>query len=1324
MRFDEALDLGGNNGSKFHIRESGSDTVIVTLSNNMIIKNGSNYVEFKHSVLHGKFVHIADPRLDIDSGAVRDKSGNPNAAVTNLDITKYDYSKPTFDSASYTTGTGMLTVRLSEALDSSKHVATKFHIRESGQSSGGVTLSNGTITTNGTSSVTFTLSNSDKSTVNSMATPQLDVDAGAVSDSAGNAISAAADQAITVNDTIRPTFVSATYSTGEGTLSVTFSEALDATTHDASKMHIRNTGQSAGGVTLSNGMITTNGTSSITFDLSDEDTGTVNSMTTPQIDIEAGAVRDASGNTISAASDQTITVRRVSPAITSASYHTANGTLAVAFSADLAFHNSSRLVLGGQGNNTLAPPGDLFAEDGGTLTAVLNGTLRSSFEDLAHPRYVAALPHAVTDTKNNSNTARLAYPVAYDDDTPPSAVRATYDFTRGSILLTLSERTLLNHTASITLYGGQESVRLHNATATTAGANVTIPLEPNAKSRFDVLQTPRQVGLSAGSLADIWGNAAGPVRISMSDEPPPPALQPNSSYTAFDSTLLLVFNEEISEVHHARMALTDGSSRVGFGPGQLHMYQNTVTAALNATQSSAVGGFGMLMLEVERGAVLSKRGGAMAADTHSIQVILGGPELFRGPVTWQPPASGPAHAVRVESSPAPPRWFVVESDTTPPSLRSAAYDPATSGLSLMFDEAIDADLMDMSGLVLNRDNRTLPLGGAEVRLNPGSRTLLATLEAPGRAMASSGSAHVLVLGGAVSDVAGNGAAAGVVPVAVADSRMPVCNGAKYTPEMSTLLVAFDNDIRDVRADRFHIWDRHPNGTGITLDGDDMVAVLGDSSLLFAMDEQAQESIGAMTVPRLGMEMGAVRATEGFMSMDMEVPVTTSPMPGAVPAPGPAVYSTLADAIWLDVDNPGRELSVDARQMVLRNDTYLFHLEHDPPPRGGASPGGAYEPASHPGGVRLEVSSPEVPFGSLALDIMGGAISNEYGNSTFASVPVRVFEGITAGFSDPTATGLPNMTDVRTVAAEGRVWLLAISTGISGGMAVLDATDPGDMDVAFFAPMEGTVGMDTISAGGVPYAAVLTGAGLAIYDITQPAFPEEVGFFGMLSDWMFLTAAELAGVPHLILQDSKRFKILDLSNPANPVLVTSARLLYNAPYLGMEAFYDGARQYAAGSLARGLVCITDMSDPLEPVGECRAESPSTADTRDVGVLSGGGTLVLAVADGRTPGMIVYNATGGTLEMVSFVPMPHHLPLRVEALELYGTPYALVLAPHQNATGNDLLVYDLSDAADPALAMAERVPPGTDMYVDVAGDSARLLLVDASGTIRPVLLSGTR
>ena len=52
----------------------------------------------------------------------------------------------------------------------------------------------------------------------------------------------------TSTDITPPTFVSATYSTGNGSLVITFSETVSSV--DYAKLHVRDQGAAAGGITL------------------------------------------------------------------------------------------------------------------------------------------------------------------------------------------------------------------------------------------------------------------------------------------------------------------------------------------------------------------------------------------------------------------------------------------------------------------------------------------------------------------------------------------------------------------------------------------------------------------------------------------------------------------------------------------------------------------------------------------------------------------------------------------------------------------------------------------------------------------------------------------------------------------------------------------------------------------------------------------------------------------------------------------------------------------------------------------------------------------
>ena len=72
------------------------------------------------------------------------------------------------------------------------------------------------------------LNDTQKDAIKSMTAPQLDIDAAAVSDAADalNTIRPAVNLTISIPDTIPPELDSATYTTGDGTLTVTFDEPI------------------------------------------------------------------------------------------------------------------------------------------------------------------------------------------------------------------------------------------------------------------------------------------------------------------------------------------------------------------------------------------------------------------------------------------------------------------------------------------------------------------------------------------------------------------------------------------------------------------------------------------------------------------------------------------------------------------------------------------------------------------------------------------------------------------------------------------------------------------------------------------------------------------------------------------------------------------------------------------------------------------------------------------------------------------------------------------------------------------------------------------
>ena len=107
----------------------------------------------------------------------------------------------------------------------------------------------------------------------------------------------------TPQDDTPPTFVSSGLNLTAGNLAITFSEAIDVTSAAnvvvPSKIHIRESGNYTGGITLSAGEFVTvvNGTA-ISFTLTPSHLTTVTGLTMPELTIEPGAVQDTLGNLI------------------------------------------------------------------------------------------------------------------------------------------------------------------------------------------------------------------------------------------------------------------------------------------------------------------------------------------------------------------------------------------------------------------------------------------------------------------------------------------------------------------------------------------------------------------------------------------------------------------------------------------------------------------------------------------------------------------------------------------------------------------------------------------------------------------------------------------------------------------------------------------------------------------------------------------------------------------------------------------------------------------------------------------------------------------
>ena len=118
-----------------------------------------------------------------------------------------DSTPPTFDSSVLNNVTGVLRITFSETIDvtsATNIVPTKIHIRESGNYTGGITLSADELgTTSDDATISFNLNKSRLAAVAELTTPELTIEPGAVQDTFGNLIDGTFDvsTAVFVNAT-------------------------------------------------------------------------------------------------------------------------------------------------------------------------------------------------------------------------------------------------------------------------------------------------------------------------------------------------------------------------------------------------------------------------------------------------------------------------------------------------------------------------------------------------------------------------------------------------------------------------------------------------------------------------------------------------------------------------------------------------------------------------------------------------------------------------------------------------------------------------------------------------------------------------------------------------------------------------------------------------------------------------------------------------------------------------------------------------------------------------------------------------------------------
>ena len=219
------------------------------------------------------------------------------------------------------------------------------------------------------------------------------------------------------------------------------------------------------------------------------------------------------------------------------------------------------------------------------------------------------------------------------------------------------------------------------------------------------------------------------------------------------------------------------------------------------------------------------------------------------------------------------------------------------------------------------------------------------------------------------------------------------------------------------------------------------------------------------------------------------------------------------------------------------------------------------------------------------------------------------------------------------------------------------------------------------AGGYVYAGM--GSGLAVFDISDPSAPRQVGSLPL--DGYDLSGIAVLGSNAVVIGGC-HLSVVDLSDRTAPALLGSVEL--DPPLWGAKAYYLGTTAYVAGGV-KGLH-VYDLSDPSRPE---RVGGTTSGTARDVFVAGttayvAAGTDGLQVYDVSDPSSIgdpigTYDTTGDS-----------------QSIEVVGDTAYLA-----DGDAGGLVIVDISDPTDPGL-VGEYISTGRAESLVVNGDTVYL------------------
>ena len=652
--------------SKMHIRDSGNSTGGITLVGIAGIYQDRLDILFVmlNASQRTAFEDLTAPELDIYAGAVSDDSDNPIVAAPDQTIVIDDTTAPSVDSVTYDTNLGMLLITFDEPVTISSGYS-KMHIRDSGNSTGGITISSLARLDHTADTVSALLNANEKVTFHGLSIPQLDMDAGAASDPSKNDMVDQNDIPITINDTLRPSFESARYGTSDNVLSITFSENVTVGASAVLRIHDINPGN-ASGISFGTADLSASG-NTVNTTLSISQIAKIDGMHAPRLDIDADAVSDNSTNFIRSAKNLEVIIDdAMPPALVHAKYFTGNSTMSLTFSMPVDNVDYSKIRMHDSGNATSIQFDSFLLRYIDHNVVIVNFERGGGLiESMTTPQLdIDAGAVSEDDHILNTNRAAANLTINVHDTTPPEVDSATYTTGNGTLTVRFNEpisqfNYAKMHIIDFSTLGRGISLADVASIQHTAGTDtMTATLDSLQRTAFETMGThlfriDRSEAYDTAAAYDMSANAirATSPYINVSDTTPPAFV--SSTYNAALNMTTVTFDEPILNPDYSKVHIREsGASTGGITLGTISQKQhstNFLSVEFSESQNDAFVALGTPQLDIDAGAVSDE----------SDNPIIATPDLP-----------------------------IIQDDTTLPIVQSVEYDTNLEMLSITFDEPV------------------------------------------------------------------------------------------------------------------------------------------------------------------------------------------------------------------------------------------------------------------------------------------------------------------------------------------------------------------------------------------------------------------------------------------------------------------------------------------------------------------------------------------------------------------------------------------------------------------------------------------------------------